>query len=63
MTGYLSAAPTGYNYVDPAPRGVKLTLLTIGKIQVTGVWTDDGSYIAWAPLLKRDKLVEDALGI
>lgn len=63
MTGHLAAAPTGYNYIDPAPRGVKLTLLTAGKIQVTGEWADSGMYIAWAPLLKRDKALEERLGL
>ena len=63
MTGHLAAAPTAYNYTDPAPRGVKLTLLTKGKIQVTGEWVDGGGYIAWAPLLRRDKQLEKELGI
>ena len=59
---HLAAPPTGYNYLDPAPRGVKLTLLTKGNIQVTGEWTE-GAYKAWAPLLKRDKELERKLGI
>lgn len=60
---HYAAEPTGYNYRDPAPRGVKLTLLTIGNVQVTGEWSDDGGYKAWAPLLKRDKELERKLGI
>lgn len=59
---YLAAEPQGYNYVDPAPKGVKLTLLTLGNIQVTGVWSKN-LYKAWAPLLKRDKQMEKELGI
>lgn len=62
MIGHLAAAPTGFNYIDPAPRGVKLTLLTTGKVQVVGEWRD-GMYIAWAPLLKRDKALEERLGL
>jgi hypothetical protein len=60
---HFAAEPTDYNYVDPAPRGVKLTLLTIGNIQVTGQWDDSGAYKAWAPLLKRDKELERQLGL
>ena len=36
------------------PRGVKLALLTIGNIQVTGDWTE-GPYKAWQRLFTRDK--------
>lgn len=63
MIGHLAASPTAFNYIDPAPRGVKLTLLTIGKVQVVGEWSDIGGYIAWAPLLKRDKELEERLGL
>jgi hypothetical protein len=40
---------------EPAPRGVKIALLTIGNIEVTGNWTDDGRYKAWQRLFSRDK--------
>jgi hypothetical protein len=64
MTGqHHAAAPTGYNYIDPAPKGVKLTLLTKGKVQVTGEWVEGGAFIAWAPLLKRDKQLEEEMGL
>ena len=59
---YLAAEPTGYNYIDPAPKGVKLTLLTVGNVQVTGEWME-GAFKAWAPLLRRDKELERKLGI
>ena len=36
----------------PAPRGVTLNLLTFAGIQVKGIWSDDGAFIAWAPMLK-----------
>ena len=62
IKSYLASDPIGYNYTDPAPRGVKLTLLTLGNIQVTGYW-EPSMYKAWAPLLKRDKQKEKELGI
>lgn len=43
---------------DPPPRGVKLFLLTRGGIAVTGNWTDDGRFIGWQYLFKRDKSKE-----
>jgi hypothetical protein len=46
----------------PAPRGVKLTLLTIGNQQVTGDWAEGGGFKAWSPLIRRDKEVERQLG-
>ncbi len=47
---------------QPAPRGVKMNLLTIGNQSVVGSWTDDGSVKAWHPLLKRDKDYEREMG-
>jgi hypothetical protein len=44
-----------YPAQEPAPRGVKLSLLTKGLIQVTGVWNDSGNYIAWQRLHRRIK--------
>jgi hypothetical protein len=47
---------------DPLPPGgSKVLLLTIGHVCVSGPWTDDGRYVAWAPLPKRDKSKEQAL--
>jgi hypothetical protein len=40
---------------ESPPRGVKIALLTIGNIEVTGNWTDDGRYKAWQRLFSRDK--------
>lgn len=48
---------------EPAPRGVGLCLLTIGRVMVMGEWRDDGGYIAWAPKIKRDKELESKLGL
>lgn len=46
-------------YERPRQRG-KMHLLTIGCISVTGVWSGELGqyYLAWAPLLKRDKAKE-----
>ena len=45
----------------PPPGGSKVLLLTIGGICVSGQWKDDGSFLAWAPLPKRDKTKEAML--
>lgn len=47
---------------DQPPSGDVL-LLTEGRISVTGVWTDKGGFIAWAPKIKRDKQLEQQLGL
>lgn len=43
------------------PRGVKLLLLTEGGVTVLGTWSDNGNFIAWAPLLQRNKSIEELL--
>lgn len=40
------------------PTGVKLQLLTEGGVTVLGTWSDNGNFIAWAPLLQRNKEIE-----
>lgn len=60
---YVVGNSNRWRYTEPAPRGKKLTLLTRGGIQVTGEWLDDGSFIAWAPLIKRDHKLEKELGL
>jgi len=45
----------------PPPGGADVTLLTIGGIAVRGTWSDDGRYLGWAPLPKRDHEKEDQL--
>lgn len=52
-----------WRYTEPAPRGVKLNLLTKGKIAVVGDWHDGHGYIAWSPLIRRDKQLEEELGL
>jgi hypothetical protein len=48
---------------DVAPLGVTVQLLTRGGVAVRGVWNDLGDYIAWAPMIKRDKDLEARLGL
>jgi len=44
---------------DPRPSaGAKVQLLTIGGIHTTGPWSDNGFYVAWLPLPKRNKRKE-----
>lgn len=63
--GYISAnaGEVKWNYFPPVDKGAKVSLLTIGGLQVEGRW--DGVwgqyYLAWAPLIKRDKERERAL--
>ena len=47
-----------YPHQETPPQGVKLALLTIGGVQVTGAWTNGGHYMAWQRLFKRDKTEE-----
>ena len=59
---YLAAESPEFLYPEagdpPAPRGVKLNLLTSGGISTHGIWTEGSNFIAWAPLLKRNKAKE-----
>ena len=57
MKEYLTDPKLHWIYPQEAkpPTGIKLSLLTKGGVQVTGVWVNDGSYIAWQALFKRDK--------
>ena len=49
---------------DPLPTGGRdVHLLTIGGTCVRGQWADDGRFLAWADMPKRDKAKEAALGI
>lgn len=48
---------------EPAPPGITVQLLTRGGVSVRGVWNDLGDYIAWAPMIKRDKELEERLGL
>ncbi len=47
---------------DPPPAGgAKVHLLTRDGIAVTGCWADDGRFLGWAPLHKRDRAKEALL--
>lgn len=48
---------------EPAPKGELVQLLTIGGVQVQGIWRDNGCYIAWAKNLVRDVELERRLGL
>jgi len=48
---------------ERAPDGVAVQLLTRGGVAVRGVWNDLGDYIAWAPMLRRDKDLEERIGL
>lgn len=64
--GYAVATESSWHYPaagDLAPTGAIVQLLTKGGVQVQGIWRDSGSFIAWAPNLKRDKELERRLGL
>lgn len=62
--GYLAGGTT---YLYPGigekrpPGGADVALLTVGGVAVKGSWSDDGRYLGWAPLPKRDHAKEDRL--
>ena len=43
------------------PGGAKVLLLTQGHVCVQGNWADNGPYLGWAPLPKRNKEKEAKL--
>lgn len=43
------------------PGGADVHLLTIGGICVRGCWNDDGRYLGWAPMPKRNHAREEEL--
>lgn len=55
--------PTAHWRYDAPPKGSKIFLLTRGGVAVEGMWTDDGRFIAWHPLFKRDKEIERLRGL
>jgi hypothetical protein len=54
---YIAAHIVAWNYEKPSHGGAKSLLLTIGGIAIVGIWSGEvgDSYLAWAPLPKRDK--------
>jgi hypothetical protein len=43
------------------PGGAKVLLLTQGGVCTIGQWSNDGFFLGWAPLPKRDKAKEARL--
>jgi len=64
MTNYQAG---GAEYLYPGTgdemprRGAKVQLLTLGGIHTNGPWIDDGSYLGWLPLPKRNQEKEDLI--
>jgi len=60
---YVAAVLTGWVYAKPKHGNAKTLLLTIGGIAIVGSWTGEvgQSFLAWAPLPKRDKALEAEL--
>lgn len=61
-------APAGevyWRYEVPTSTDAKVFLLTVGRVAVVGNWQGayGQSFIAWAPLPKRDKEQEARLGL
>ena len=54
-----------WHYSKPENTGAKMILLTIGKIAVFGNWYGEVGelYIAWSPMPKRDKVLEEQAGL
>ncbi|MFK4706206.1 hypothetical protein ABIC83_003045 [Roseateles asaccharophilus] len=63
--GYV-AGEAGYMY--PAlghprpPVGAKVLLLTEGAVCISGIWSDDGRYMAWSPLPREEDYTYPARG-
>ncbi|MEJ6003735.1 hypothetical protein [Paucibacter soli] len=55
--GYV-AGQAGYLYPAlgdaPPPAGAKVLLLNAGCVCITGVWTNDGRFLAWSPLPREE---------
>ena len=63
--GYVTSDESKYRYPalgdQPPPPGADVHLLTRGGVCVRGPWSNDGRYMAWAPMPKRDKEKEALL--
>lgn len=62
---YVAGPNDGYLYPgagdEPPPGGAKVLLLTKGGVCVEGQWTNDGRFLGWAPLPRRNKEKEAQL--
>lgn len=66
MTSYQDGPEAGEYYYplagDPAPlSGAKVQLLTKGGVHTTGPWSNNGFYLGWLPLPKRNHHKEDQI--
>jgi hypothetical protein len=52
-----------WRYGPPPDASAKVLLLTTGRIVIVGKWGDGLGVIAWHPLPKRDKKLEEELGL
>lgn len=43
------------------PAGCSVNLLTTGGIEVDGLWTNDGRYLAWSPKLKTPSWLKEKI--
>ena len=50
-------------YEPPPNLTKKVFLLTTGRIAITGIWGTGNGVIAWAPIPKRNKKLEEELGL
>lgn len=52
-----------FNYGPPPDVNKKVILLTTGRVALVGRWGDGAGVIAWYPLPKRNKKLEEDLGL
>lgn len=57
----ITTASCKYIYSEPPDKQAKVILLTKDGIATLGPWKDGLGVIAWHPLPKRDKSLEDRL--
>lgn len=62
---YLAGSVDEYHYPalgdERPPGGADVHLLTVGGVCVRGKWSDNGFYLGWAPLPKRNHERESLL--
>jgi len=52
-----------WRYYAPPNKEAKSLLLTTGKVAIVGRWGSGQGVIAWCPLPKRNKELEEELGV
>lgn len=59
------AGDTYWRYEVPTRTDAKVFLLTVGRVAVVGNWygTLGENFVAWSPMLRRDKVAEANLGL